>query len=74
MAAQTVGTWAASSGYLNRRIEDVLWGGGSTQPTCITPAWSGAVPIRIKPTLWDTGADVVGERWLNMPELESLSA
>ena len=60
MAAKPVGTWAASSGYLNRLIGDTLLGDGSTQPTYITPDWSDAVPIRIKPTLWDTGAAVVG--------------
>ena len=60
MAAKTEGTWEASSGSLNYLFGDVLWEGGGTKLTYITPIWSDAAPIRIITTLWDTESTVVG--------------
>ena len=59
MAAKTIRTWAATWSSCTLLLGDVLWGGCSTRPTYVTLNWSGALSIRMEPTLWDTEAAVI---------------
>lgn len=60
MAATAVGQWAAAVSRRELLIGDVLWGGQEAGPAYITSCWTEDAQPRLRASLWETGAEVVG--------------